>query len=236
MPDIIKNEVRVELTPKLVKQYKDLEENFFVELNEVEHEVFNKASLSMKLRQFLQGSMYYETGELDQRGKPKRGVNRIHTLKVKALQEVVETSSSPVLVAIQFRFELAEILKVFPGTPVIAGGTSAKEAAGYIKQWNAGEIPLLLCHPASLSHGVNMQTGGHTIVWFGMTWSLEQYLQFSARLHRQGQKNTVIMHHILFKNTVDYKVFEVIAKKNMNQQKLLDYLRESTNKKRWEDE
>jgi SNF2 family DNA or RNA helicase len=225
LPDLIKNEVQVELTPKLEKQYKELEKTFFIELNNIEHEAFNKATLSLKLRQFLQGAMYYDTDKLDQKGLPIRGVNHVHKMKLKALESIIDEASGPVLVAIQFRFELDILLKQFPGTPIIAGGVSAKLAAKYVKQWNQGKLPILLCHPASLSHGVNMQTGGNTIVWFGMTWSLEQYLQFNARLHRQGQKRAVVIHHVLCKNTIDYKVYTAIAKKNMSQQALLDYLR-----------
>ena len=114
---------------------------------------------------------------------------------------------------------------MFPDVKYIAGGISAKQSAEYMAQWNRGEIPLLLCHPASLSHGVNMQSGGHTIVWSSMTWSLEQYLQFNARLRRPGQEHGIIIHHILMKDTLDYKVYDAISNKNMNQRALLDYLR-----------
>lgn len=222
LPKLVKNEITLELPKKLKEQYTELESEFCVELNSVEHEVFNSASLSMKLRQFLQGGMYYQEGET-------RLVNKVHELKLEALKEIVDITPGQVLATIQFKFELDMIKKVYPNVAVIAGGTSAKQAAAYISQWNAGKLKLLLCHPASLSHGVNLQTGGSTIVWCGMTWSLEQYLQFNARLHRQGQQSTVVVHHILFKDTVDYRVYKAIAEKNMSQRKLLDYLREKTN-------
>jgi len=225
LPKLVKNEIKLKLPPKHLKQYKELENEFFLELNGVEHEAFNKASLSMKLRQFLQGALYYEREETDKHGRPLRGTTYIHDTKLRALQDVIEETSGPVLATIQFRFELETIRKAFPDAPIIAGGTSTKVAADTIRKWNRGEVPLLVCHPASLSHGVNLQTGGSTIVWYGMTWSLEQYLQFNARLHRQGQKNTVVVHHLLIEGTVDERVFKAVAKKNLNQRKLLDYLR-----------
>ena len=247
LPKLIKNEIKLKLPKKLESQYKELEANFFLELNGVEHEAFNKASLSMKLRQFIQGGLYYEREDnsttsnsssntkfdkqkcVVQRTsgseKGTRGTTYIHDIKLRALKELVDETPGPVLATIQFRFELDIIKKQYPDVPVIAGGTSAKVAAGYIKEWNKGNIPLLVCHPASISHGVNLQSGGCTICWYGMTWSLEQYLQFNARLHRQGQKNAVVVHHLLVEGTVDEKVYKAIAKKNMNQRKLLDYLR-----------
>lgn len=228
LPDEIQNEICLEFPPKLKKQYKELEENFFLELENVEHEVFNKASLSMKLRQFLQGGLYYDTGKVTPNGKPIRATTFVHDLKMKALIELINDTGKPVLCAIQFKFELDIIRKAFPDVPVIVGGTPAKEATQHIRDWNAGKLPLLICHPASLSHGVNLQTGGSTICWYGMTWSLEQYLQFNARLQRQGQEETVVIHHLLFKDTIDYRVFKCIAKKNMNQRKLLDYLRNNS--------
>lgn len=228
LPKLIKNEIKLKLPKKLESQYKELESSFFLELNGVEHEAFNKASLSMKLRQFLQGGLYYEKEELDKNGKPLRGTTLIHKLKLKALQELVDVTNGPVLTTIQFKFELDIIRTAYPSVPVIAGGTPIATATSYVKQWNAGRLPLLVCHPASLSHGVNLQSGGCTICWYGMTWSLEQYLQFNARLHRQGQKNAVVVHHLLFEDTVDYKVYKAIVEKNMNQRKLLDYLREQS--------
>jgi len=229
LPNLIKNEIKLELPKQLESQYKELETSFYLELNGIEHEVFNKASLSMKLRQFLQGGLYYPLEEVDKNGDHLRGTTFVHDLKLKALQELVEVTPGPVLATIQFKFELEIIRKKYPDAPIIAGGTSAKVAAQYIKEWNKGNVPLLICHPASISHGVNLQSGGCTICWYGMTWSLEQYLQFNARLHRQGQKNAVTVHHLLVRGTVDEKVYRAIAQKNMNQRKLLDYLRSVSN-------
>jgi SNF2 family DNA or RNA helicase len=221
LPLLIKNTVPLIMPPDLKKQYDTLESEFMLQLGSIEHQVFNSASLSMKLRQFLQGAMYYPD--------PVTGAKctqRVHDLKYKALQEIVDQSSTPVLATIQFRFELEQIQKIYPDAAVVAGGTSSAKAAEYFREWNKGNIPLLLCHPASLSHGVNLQTGGHTIVWCGMTWSLEQYLQLNARLRRSGQINNVIVHHLIFKDTIDEVIYEAVAKKNMSQKELLDYLRD----------
>lgn len=225
LPKVIKNEIVVELPKRLQQDYKDFEKDFFMELDQAECEAFNAASLSMKLRQFIQGAVYYQKGDLTRPETVSRETKFLHTLKYDVLKEIVETSPSPVLATIQFKFELEIAKKMFPDVKYIAGGISAKQSAEYIAQWNKGEIPLLLCHPASLSHGVNMQSGGHTIVWSSMTWSLEQYLQFNARLRRPGQEYGVVINHILMKDTLDYKVYDAIANKNMNQRALLDYLR-----------
>jgi SNF2 family DNA or RNA helicase len=130
-----------------------------------------------------------------------------------------------VLCPINFKFEKAMILKRFPGTPIIAGGTSSKDARRYINQWNEGKIPLLLCHPASLAHGVNLQSGGHIILWYGLTWSLDYYKQLNGRIARQGQKEAVIIHHFVMKNTIDERVLKVLKKKDATQEDFLDALK-----------
>jgi len=217
MPSITYNSIGCSLTPALTKQYKLLEKEFFIELeNGVEIEAPQVAQLSMKLRQFVQGGLYDE----------EKVWHELHKIKLRALQELVETSAGqPILCAIQFKGELAMIQKAFKGVPVIAGGTSAKAASEYIKKWNSGQIPLLLCHPASLSHGVNLQSGGHLLLWYGLTWSLEQYIQLAGRLHRQGQKRAVIIHHLVMKGTVDEAVMSALARKDTSQRALLDALK-----------
>ena len=217
MPPIIYNEIKLDMTPKLAKHYKELEKEFFLNIGDTEIEVFNAAALSMKLRQFIQGGLYDE----------EKTWNFIHRIKLDALKQVIETSAGqPILCAIQFRGELAMIRKKLGQVPIIAGGTSAKVAAKYISSWNKGSIPLLLCHPASISHGVNLQAGGHILLWYGLTWSLEQYLQLNGRLHRQGQKNAVVVNHLVMRNTVDESVMQALRDKDSNQKKLLQYLKE----------
>ena len=179
--------------------------------------------MSNKLRQFIQGGLY--TG--DPKIKPRLWES-VHKLKLDALKEIVETASGQsILCAIQFKFELEMIRKEYPDVPVIAGGTKNADANRYISAWNRGDIPLLLCHPLSLSHSVNLQTGGHILLWFGLTWSLEQFLQLNRRLRRQGQESDhVIFHYLLIKHTIDEAVFASLTAKNANQRHLLDYLNE----------
>lgn len=216
MPPITYNEIKLELTPKLRKQYKELEDDFFLELEDANIEALNAGQVSMKLRQFIQGGLYDE----------EKVWHYIHGIKMQALKELVETSAGqPILCAIQFRGELATIQKEFSSAPVIAGGTPVAQAQKYIKLWNDGSLPLLLCHPASLSHGVNLQSGGHILLWFGLTWSLEQYSQLNGRLYRQGQQDHVMIHHLVMKDTVDEAVLKALRNKDLTQRSLLSYIK-----------
>lgn len=226
MPELTYNTISCKMTPKLTKEYKTLEDEFFLELDDAEIEAPNTAQLSMKLRQFVQGGLYYDDEEF------KRQWTEIHQIKLDALADMIDTSAGqPILCAIQFRFELEMVQKRFGKIPVIAGGTSGKQASTYIRQWNEGGIPLLLCHPASLSHGVNLQAGGHILLWYGLTWSLEQYIQLTGRLYRQGQKAGVVVHHLVMENTVDEAVMTALANKNTGQEAMLDYLKAYHNKR-----
>ena len=217
MPPINYNAINLVLTPKLQAQYKELEEEFFLQLeDEEEVEVFNAAALSSKLRQYIQGCVYIS----------KNGdYSKVHNIKIDALKELRESTNQTILCPIQFKFELKQIEKQIKGVPCIAGQTKGHEAAVYIKEWNKGNIPLLLCHPASLGHGVNLQTGGNIILWFGLTWSLEQYHQMNGRLHRQGQKNGVTVHHLVMRHTIDEVVLKVLKNKHATQAGFLQELR-----------
>ena len=217
LPPRIDNIIPIKLSDKLMSQYKELEKEFFLELDGVNCEVFNKASLSMKLRQFLQGALYIDD---------KKNYEVVHKEKLKVLKSLVEEADGQgILCSIQFRFELDMIKQVFPKAPIIAGGTKRQDAAKYMREWNKGNIPLLLCHPQSLSHGVNLQTGSHLIIWYGLTWSAEQYLQLNKRLHRDGQQNAVIVHHMIVKNTVDVRVYRALRSKVKTQAEFLDYIK-----------
>lgn len=218
LPPITYNTIRLVLPKPLKTKYDVLEKDFYLEFNkDTKIELFNAASLSMKLRQFVQGGVYTDR---------KGAYEKIHTIKVAALKELIESSAGqPILAAIQFKFELDMIRKQLGDIPVIAGGTKAQTAAAYLQDWDKGNIPLLLCHPLSLAHGVNMQTGGRIILWYGIPWSLEQYYQLNRRLHRQGQKQAVVVHHLIFERTIDDIIMGVLRNKDKTQQSFLDALR-----------
>ena len=222
LPPITYNYIPVKLDKKLMNMYDRLRKDFMLEINDVDHEAINAASLSMKLRQFLQGFLYSEdvTGRM---------TTEIHDEKINAFRRLVDEIGQPVLCAIQFRYEWEMLRKIYPDAPIIYGKTKSSDASRYIKEWNAGKLPILFCHPNSLSHGVNLQSGGCAIVWYCQTWSLERYQQFNKRLHRQGQKNGVVIHHLVVKNTIDDKVSRVLATKDITQRKLLDFLKTETN-------
>jgi len=218
MPKKIDNEIKLFLPTKIFKIYKELEKNFFIKFDDTSVEIRSRAALSMKLRQVIQGAIYTD----------KEGSYEIlHKVKIDALKEIMETAAGQgILCAIQFRFELDMIQKAFPDTPYIAKGIPAKLATQHITNWNKGEIPLLVCHPASLSHGVNLQTGSHIILWLGVTWSPEQYTQLIGRLYRQGQTKTVIVHHLIMQGTVDTAILKSQQVRNANQSTVLQYLNE----------
>lgn len=126
---------------------------------------------------------------------------------------------------IQFKGELEAIRKVYPHAPLIAGGVNTDDRRSIIDLWNKGKLPLLLCHPRALSHAANLQYGGHTVMWYGLTWSLEEYIQLNGRVYRQGQRNGVVINHIIMKDTVDEAVLAALTKKEATQGSLLEYLR-----------
>ena len=225
LPEFTNNDLYVDLPPKLLAQYKELEKDFLLKLSEeMSVTAMNAAVLSMKLRQFCQGGIY-SAGE-----ENSRELVDIHRLKVDMLEQIIqELQGAPTLVAIQFRYEVDFIRERFPNAPAIYGGISAKESDRLINLWNAGKLPMLICHPASLSHGVNLQAGGHYITWLALTWNFEQYTQFNGRLRRQGQKNRVVLNRVLVRGSIEEKMAKRLSQKETTQQELLDVLRDMTN-------
>lgn len=163
------------------------------------------ATVSGKLLQMANGAVYDENGE----------VFHIHDAKLDALEEIADTNpGQPLLVFYTYKHDLDRIQARFPSAEKIKGSET-------IIDWNAGKIPMLLCHPASTGHGLNLQAGGHIIVWFGLPWSLELYQQANDRLHRMGQKQGVIIHHIVALGTLDERVMSVLAGREATQRGLL---------------
>jgi SNF2 family DNA or RNA helicase len=208
--------------------YHELEEDFFVQLEHGEVEAFNAASKGIKLRQFVQGGLYWR--DEDQ----VRHVQKIHRAKLRALEELLEIcEGKPILCAIQFRFELEMIRKHFKRKfPIIAGGVSPHESNLILKRWDEGKIKMILAHPASMSHGLNLQYGGHIICWYGLTWSLEQYDQLIGRLNRRGQTEKVIVHVIHIPGTIDDVIIKSLQTKSRTQNTLMHELHEYYKKRR----
>lgn len=219
MPEIIYNDIKLTLPKKAREAYKELEDEFTLAFDSCDVTAFNAGALSNKLRQFVQGALYTDERSPD--------FYPVHLLKVEALKDLLDTmAGQPLLCPIQFKFERKMINTVLKmDVPCIAGGTPSKLASQYIKQWNNGDLPLLLCHPASLGHGVNIQSGGHNVLWYGLPWSLEHYKQLNGRLWRQGQRKGVVINHLLIEDTIDVRIAKVLRKKDSVQNDLLNALR-----------
>lgn len=227
LPPEIHNNIELELPNKLRRLYEQLEQEFLLEFPNGIAEANSKAVLNSKLRQFLQGGLYIKD-EIGMKGDGDWNI--IHDLKIKQLKSVVETSAgNPVLAPIQFKFEYDLICKEFRyQVPVIAGLTSATRTAQLVSDWNKGKLPLLVVHPRSVAFSLNLQFGGHIICWVALPWESDLYSQLLRRLRRPGQKaGRIIIHRIVFKDTVDERVGDVLASKLKNQEDLFDAISRS---------
>lgn len=209
MPERIDNRIEVSMSPKERKLYDDFQKDMVLSIGDEELDAVNAAALSNKLLQMANGAVY---------GEDKK-VIPIHDRKLDALEDLVEAANGkPLLVAYWYKHDLQRIKARFKNARCI-------DTAKDIDDWNAGKIPLALIHPASAGHGLNLQDGGCTIVWFGLTWSLELYQQLNARLWRQGQKHTVVIHHIITKGTHDEDVMRALENKDTRQSALIEAVR-----------
>ena len=205
MPECIMNEVEVKLSEKEWSVYDELRQEMVVSLEDEEIDAANAAALSGKLLQMANGAIYNEEKE----------VFHIHDRKLDALEDLIEgANGKPVLVAYWYNHDLERIRERFKVREI----KTSKD----IRDWNNGEIPIAVIHPASAGHGLNLQSGGSTLIWFGLTWSLELYQQTNARLWRQGQKSTVVIHHIISKDTSDEDVMKALRLKEKTQTDLID--------------
>lgn len=210
MPERIDSVQHVKLSTSEFKMYEEFEKDQYMKFIQGEITATNAAALTNKLLQFANGAMYFDDGSY----------TVTSAKKLDALEEIVDTSQGqPILCFYSYRHDCERILKKFKNAKKLCD-------ANDIEKWNKGEIPLLLAHPAGAGHGLNLQTGGNIIVWFGLTWSLELYQQANARLYRQGQKNTVIIHHLITDGTVDARVLTSLQSKSDVQNELLDSLKE----------
>ena len=205
MPKCVINEVEVKLSENERTIYDELKREMVVSLGEEEIDASNAATLSGKLLQMANGAIYNE----------EKSVLHIHDRKLDALEDLIEgANGKPVLIAYWYKHDLNRIKKRFPVREI--------QTSKDILDWNNGNISLAAIHPASAGHGLNLQSGGSTLIWFGLTWSLELYQQTNARLWRQGQTSTVIIHHIISKDTIDEDVMEALKKKEKVQGNLID--------------
>jgi len=212
LPDRIELVSAVQLPVKLKSQYDVLEKEFIAEIDNTELAVFNAAALANKLLQFSNGAVYTD--------EHKNWVE-LHNGKLDALKDIVEDNQNEnILVAYNYKTDLERLQKAFPNAVVL------DKAGEAVDKWNSGEIKMLLAHPASAGHGLNLQHGGSMIVWFGLNWSLELYQQFNGRLHRQGQTKPVRIIHLVAEGCIDEKVMLAIQAKAKTQDELLDYLKE----------
>ncbi len=205
MPKRIDRPVPLTLSDATKEQYKKLERDLLLPMAGADIVANTAAVLSNKLLQLANGAAYDEN----------RGVQEIHSVKLDALEDLVEAANgNPVLVFYAYKHDLSRIKARFPKARTL-------DSADDIAEWNEGKIEILLAHPASAGHGLNLQAGGNIIVWFGLTWSLELYQQANARLHRQGQTQSVIVHHLIAEGTIDEDVMLALENKATGQDALL---------------
>lgn len=209
LPPVVYNQVVVNLSTKEKKIYDTLERDLTITIAEEEITAATAAVLTTKLLQLSNGNIYSEDGS----------IVHIHDRKLDALADIVEQGNN-MLVFYSFKHDAAAIRKKFGGMVVDLHG------ADEVQDWNAGKIRLLLAHPASCAYGLNMQAGGNTIVWYGLTQSLELYMQANARIYRQGQQHAVIIHHIMTKDTWDFIVWESLQRKEKGQSYLMDAIKQ----------
>ena len=206
MPELITSQYEVQLSEEEEKRYEELKADFILELPEGEITAANAASLTGKLSQLANGAIYDDDGNIIE----------FHDRKLDALEDLIEAANGkPLLVAYWFKHDLERIKKRFNVREI----KSSKD----ITDWNNGDIPVAVIHPASAGHGLNLQAGGSILIWFGLTWSLELYQQTNARLWRQGQTSgTVVIEHIITKGTIDERILKALSLKEVTQNALID--------------
>ena len=209
LPERIDNIIPVRLSESEMKLYKQMEADQLMQIDGEDIAALNAAAVMTKLLQIANGNVYSMDGK----------VVHVHDAKLEALEEILETTDSPVLIFYSYKHDAAVIKAARPDARELQGPDD-------IRDWNDGKVQVLLAHPASVGYGLNLQEGGHTIVWYGLTWSLELYQQANARLHRQGQGHPVIIHHLVAEGTADEQVMRALQAKDTSQAALLAALKE----------
>ena len=213
MPELISSEYEVRMSDGEAERYERLKRELVLQLPGGEVTASNAASLSGKLSQLANGAIYDDNGD----------VIAFHERKLDALEDIIEAATGkPMLVAYWFRHDLQRIRKRFTVREI--------KSSDDIAEWNRGNIPIAVIHPASAGHGLNLQAGGSTLIWFGLTWSLELYQQTNARLWRQGQSaRTVVIQHIVTKGTIDERILKALQAKDKTQAALIEAVKAEVN-------
>jgi len=217
MPDLVVSDVECVMGTKEKKMYDELKKNYILPFAEGDIDATSAAALSLKLRQIANGAVYVDK---DVDGQNVRTVKAIHDVKLDALEDLIESAyGKPVLVAYWFKHDLSRIKERLEKLDVVF---DCLDSVDSIERWNQGMLQVGLIHPASAGHGLNLQKGGSTLIWFGLNWSLELYQQTNARIYRQGQESTVVIQHIVCKGTIDERIIKALEDKGNTQDALID--------------
>ena len=213
LPDVVYNRIDVQLDPKARKHYNELEREMILQLPEGDLSVASAAALSNKLLQLANGAVYDES----------RSVLPVHDCKLEAFSEILESlNGESVLVFYSYQHDKTRLLNLLGKTGLRYRCLDKREDE---EAWNAGEVDVMLAHPASCAYGLNLQHGGHNIIWFGLTWNYEHYVQANARLHRQGQEKPVVVHHLVCDGTRDEDVMIALSRKEKAQEYVMESLK-----------
>jgi len=223
MPELITNKVHVTLPAKIKVMYKQLEDKLLLDINDNKVTASTAAVAVGKCQQMANGAIYLDGEDKD--------IQILHDEKINAVLELIEgMNGKPCLIGYHFRHDLIRLQKAFPNAPFIGSGVTGKEMQIIIDDWNAGKHPVLLAHPQSAGHGLNLQGSGHAVIWFSNTWSLEIYEQFIRRLWRQGQRNNIIVHQVIAKDTIDEAIVAATSRKDKSQQALMNAIKDYANR------
>lgn len=215
IPDTVVEDVDVHLTADMKRAYKDFEKELVYEIKKgKEITAANAAALVSKLLQFTSGAIY----------DSEKDWHTVHDLKIRAMEKVIKQAEGPVLVACAFKHEFERLRKAFPQARFFADAKNPTSQKQLLDDWNAKKVPILVAHPKSIGHGLNLQHGGNTIIWFTLTYSREDYEQMIARLARRGQSEITYVYRLMCPDTVDYAVATVIEEKKETENRLLTAL------------
>ena len=206
LPPLMQNVVKVQLPDEALERYREMEKELVLSIGDTDITAVSAAALTNKLLQMANGAVY----------DAEKEVVQIHGAKLEALDEIISCNEGKsVMVIYSYRHDLERLRGKYPKAQEL-------KTANDIRDWNAGRIPLLLVHPQSAGHGLNLQHGGHVAIWYGLTWSLEAYQQTNKRLHRPGQSESVVLHHLIAKGTIDEDVMRALAGKAAGQESMLE--------------